>query len=138
MSIYNHYFALVLETRDLTATGADFSLTTNTVNVPASGMAPATILASDDGNVEPNEEFEISITAMSSTYTVGTPSKATVYIKGTVPEVATAGNTGTVDISDIPIGLDHLHILKHTQSSLVKGCEPQGSLREYECPAVSL
>ena len=90
-----------METRDLTATGADYSLTTNPVNVPASGMAPVTVSASDDGTVEPNEEFEISITAMPSTYTVGTPSKATVYIKGTVPEVAAVGNSGTIDISDI-------------------------------------
>ena len=76
-----------MQTRDLTATGADYSLSTTTVNVPANNMVPVSVSAIDDGVVEPSEEFEISISPMPSTYSVGTPSKATVYIKGTVPGV---------------------------------------------------
>ena len=71
----------MVETRNLSADGNDYSLSTTTLNVPANRMAPVTVSATDDGVVEPSEEFEISITAMTSIYIVGTPSKATVYIK---------------------------------------------------------
>ena len=70
-----------METRDLTADGTDYSLSTSTVNVPANSMAPVTVSATDDGADESSEEFEISITAIPGIYTTGTPSKATVYIK---------------------------------------------------------
>ena len=71
----------MVETRDLTADGTDYSLSTTTVNVPANGMAPVTVSATDDGADESSEEFEISIPAMTGIYITGKTSKATVYIK---------------------------------------------------------
>ena len=80
--MYKFYFPLVIQTRDMTADGTDYSLSTNTVSVPANGMAPVTVSATDDDANESSEEFfEISIAAMPGIYTTGIPSKATVYIK---------------------------------------------------------
>ena len=86
--------SIVLRTRDLTASTADYSLTATMVNVRANGITPVTVSAKQDGAVESSEEFEISIMTRPGTYTIGMPSTATVYIKDKPPDDATNVNSG--------------------------------------------
>ena len=70
-----------LTVRDLTAKrGTDFTLDFTSLTVGAGAMSPIMVTGAADGINESGEVFELSITP-DAAYTVGTPSKATVYIQ---------------------------------------------------------
>ena len=67
--------------RDLsTIMATDYSLDVTMVTIPSGQMKAVTVSGMADGSDEDTEIFEISL-ASDATYTIGTPSKATVYIR---------------------------------------------------------
>ena len=69
--------------RDVTTSSGDYSLDTTSPATVANPSAQITLSAATDSVVEGVEVFEISISP-SMGYTIGTPSKATVYITDVV------------------------------------------------------
>ena len=70
-----------LQVRDLTTVeDSDYSLDTTMVTIPNGEMRAVTVSGIDDGSEEGIEIFEISI-APNAAYSIGTPSKVTVYIR---------------------------------------------------------
>ena len=72
--------------------GTDYSLDATTVTVPDAGMAAVTVSGMTDSFVEGAELFEISIVP-NAAYTLGAPSKATVYIRDVVGSETGDGTT---------------------------------------------
>ena len=69
-----------LTVRDLTAKrGTDFTLDSTSLTVGSGAMSSIMVTGTADGTEEGVEVLELSITP-DAEYTVGTPSKATVYI----------------------------------------------------------
>ena len=99
----------VIKARDLTAIeGADYSLFATMLTVPDDETRAVTVSGMEDGLNEGTEFFEISIVA-NAAYNVGTPSKATVYIRdiaGTETEDEITLNFDSKFAKNVTIKLD--------------------------------
>ena len=89
-----------IKARDLTAVeGADYLLFSTMLTVPDDETKAVTVAGMADGLNEGTELFEISIVP-NTAYNVGTPSKATVYIRDIAgSEMESETGDGTTDDS---------------------------------------
>ena len=110
-----HCFVSVvtLKARDLTAVeNTDYSIDATTVTVPDGGMTAVIVSAMADGFGEGTEQFEISI-VLNAAYTVGTPSKATVYIKDVIGDETGDSTTGDGTFKKVQSKQYELSYFKH-------------------------